>query len=143
MKNNLNIFFAGAIRGGRTGQPMYKLMMNELSQFGTVLNPHVAEDDVSDFGETDLTKQHIHARELERLNQADLVVAEVTTPSLGVGFLIAKALERQKPVICFYQGKDTYKLSAMIKGDERVRVITYQTDDELRTGIQSINQKNG
>lgn len=99
---------------------------------GTVLNRHVADEAISDYGETDLMKEQIHEREMRLLEQCDVIVAEVTTPSLGVGYIVAMGLEMGKKVLCVYQGDDTHKLSAMIKGDTRVSVSTYEKPDELR-----------
>ena len=128
----MNIFFAAAIRGGRAQQPMYTAIISTLKQRGhAVLNEHVADEEISDYGETDLSKEQIHKREMEWLSESDIIVAEVTTPSLGVGYLIPRALEMGKRVVCLYQGEDTHKLSAMIKGDTRVEVITYTDTNEL------------
>ena len=106
----MRFFVAAAIRGGRTHQPEYRAIVAFLEHHGTVVNPHVADDTISEYGETDLTKEQIHDRELQSLRSSDLVIAEVTTPSLGVGYLIAAAVHAQKPVVCLYQGTETYKL---------------------------------
>jgi hypothetical protein len=53
-------------------------------------------------------------------------VAEISTPSHGVGYEIAYALEKEKPVICGYQaGK---RVSKMLSGNThpRITVIEYQ-----------------
>lgn len=134
----MTFFFAGSIRGGRQQQPMYEFLVSELNHIGQVLNPHIADELVSNFGETDVTKKQIYTRELQRLAQCDVFIAEVTTPSLGVGYLIAQALQLQKRVICFYQGTDTFKLSAMIKGNEHVEVFAYSTQEELQIILKTI-----
>lgn len=128
----MNIYFAVAVRGGRSEQPAYAEILAILKRHGTVLNERVADETISDYGETDITKQQIHEREMQSLEQADLIVAEVTTPSLGVGYLIAEAIRLSKRVVCLYHGNDTHKLSAMIKGDERIEVHTYTDPKELR-----------
>jgi len=128
----MTIYFAVAVRGGRAQQPTYASIVSVLKEQGhTVLNEHVVDEEISDYGETDLSKEQIQKREMERLSKADVLIAEVTTPSLGVGYLIANALEIHKRVVCLYQGEDAHKLSAMIKGDRRVEVITYRDTNEL------------
>lgn len=122
---SMNILFLGAIRGGRAQQPMCMEIVGQLKKFGRVLSEHVADEQISDYGETDVSKEGIHDREMECLMRCDVVVAEVTTPSLGVGYLIAQAVQADKPVLCLFQGEDTYKLSAMIKGDKKVKVHAY------------------
>ncbi len=141
MNDKPHILFAGSIRGGRQDQPIYKLLIESLQTSCEVLNPHVGDDDVSDYGETDVTKREIFEREMERLSRADALIAEVTTPSLGVGYLIAAARQKKIPVLCFYRGKDTFKLSAMIKGDEGVDVWVYTDLHEAIAYLQTWLQK--
>lgn len=131
MKNNIKIFFIGSIRGGRINQPQYVGIIEILEQYGIVFSKHVAGKSLGEYGETDLDKEEIHDRELETLKKSDFVVAEVTTPSLGVGYLIAEAIKLNKKVIALYNGEDTLKLSAMIKGDRNVRVHLYKTQKDL------------
>ncbi|HLD61206.1 MAG TPA: nucleoside 2-deoxyribosyltransferase [Patescibacteria group bacterium] len=127
----MDIFFIGAIRGGRAHQPKYADIVALLKKFGTVLSEHIADETISDYGETDLSKEAIHDREMESLKKCDVVVAEVTTPSLGVGYLIAQAVNLKKRVVCLYHGDDTFKLSAMIKGDKNVEVHTYKNMGDI------------
>lgn len=126
-----NILFVGAIRGDRAHQPTYLEITTLLKKCGTLLSDHVADETISDYGETDLSKEAIYDREMESLKKCDVVVAEVTTPSLGVGYLIAQAVTAQKRVICLYHGEDTYKLSAMIKGSKDVKIYTYAQASDL------------
>jgi|SRR3989344_6180905 len=128
----MNIYFIGSIRGGRINQPNYAEIVEILKQKGNVLSRHVAEESISEHGETELSKEEIHDREIASLVKSDLVVAEVTAPSLGVGYLISEALHIGKKVIALYQGEDNLKLSAMIKGNKNIRVLTYDTLENLK-----------
>jgi hypothetical protein len=93
--------------------------------------------------------QKIHDRDLGWLRDSDYLVAEVTTPSLGVGYEIAKATEWGKPVLCLYRPENGRSLSAMISGCDVGTVRTYQRPLE-RTEIveeffkpsKSSNRKN-
>ncbi|MBI2443686.1 MAG: nucleoside 2-deoxyribosyltransferase [Candidatus Magasanikbacteria bacterium] len=134
----MNIYFIGAIRGGRIHQPQYSEIVSGLKKYGTVLSAQVADETISDYGETNLTKEEIHDRELELLKTSDVVVAEVTVPSLGVGYLIAQALNLNKRVCCLYWGENTYKLSAMIKGNKMAKVYLYRNRLELADVLQKI-----
>ena len=67
------------------------------------------------------------------LNMADVLVAEVTTPSLGVGFEIGRVLERnkwinrsnKKKILCLYRPSDGKRLSAMIAGCKGLTLREY------------------
>ncbi|MDO8482501.1 MAG: nucleoside 2-deoxyribosyltransferase [bacterium] len=137
MKTDKKIFFIGSIRGGRINQPEYVGIVEILKQYGIVFSKHVADKSLGEYGETDLEKEEIHDRELDTLKNSDLVVAEVTTPSLGVGYLISQAVSLNKKVIALYNGEDTLKLSAMIKGDKDVKVHLYKTKEDLNAILTS------
>ncbi len=134
----MNIYFIGSILGGRINQSQYREVIEILKQHGNVLSEHIADESLSEYGETDLEKEEIHDRELKRLEKSDLVVAEITTPSLGVGYLIAEALRLNKRIIALYNGEDTLKLSAMIKGNKKTKVHLYKTRDDINRIFTSL-----
>lgn len=132
----MNIFFIGSIRGGRAQQPGYAHIVDVLERYGNVSPQHVSDDTLSEFGETNLSAEEILEREQKTLETSDVVVAEVTTPSLGVGYLVAHARSLGKRVIALYNGEDTLKLSAIIKGDAGVELHTYVREQELDTILE-------
>lgn len=127
----MNIFFTGAIRGGRAQQPEYAAIVAILQRQGTVFSSHVSDDELSLDGETHLSGSEILRRELNALTASDIAVAEVTTPSLGVGYLIKAATAQGRKVIALYKGGSALQLSAIIKGDPMVEVHTYETPEDL------------
>lgn len=127
----MNIFFTVAVKGGRTGQPEHETIVQVLQQYGTVLSPHLASNELSEYGENGVNAQDIYTRELSALEQSDIVVAEVTTPSLGVGYFIARATAAGKKVIALYNREDKFRLSAIIQADPLVQVHPYETKGDL------------
>lgn len=134
----MTIFFLASVRGGRGQQPRYEAIVRELGSYGTVLSSHVANEELSRFGETDMANGTIRERELAALAKADIVVAEVTTPSLGVGYLIARATSTGKRVVALYRGKDTLRLSAIIAGDPHVEIHTYENDEDAENILMAL-----
>lgn len=126
----MRIYFAGAIRGGRQDAELYHKIVEQLSKYGEVLTEHVADTELGVLGQ-DIGDRKIHDRDLDWLRQADCLVAEVTTPSLGVGYEIAKATEWGKPVLCLYRPEAGRSLSAMISGCTAITVREYQSLAEL------------
>jgi hypothetical protein len=58
-----------------------------------------------------------------------LLIAEVSRPSIGVGYEIAAARYRFNiPVICMYRPSFTKRCSGMVAGDPSIRVIEYTSD---------------
>lgn len=122
----MNIYFSGSIRGGQQDTELYKEIIEDLKKYGTVLTEHVGNKII----DTSITDQEIHDRDVQWIEKSDLIVAEVTVPSLGVGYEIGRAVEMNKPIICLYQNQNGKTTSAMIRGCSRLKCFEYQTIDE-------------
>ena len=132
------VYFSGSITGGREDVPLYRRLIEALEEDGhRVLAGAVAAEHIGDGGEA-LALQEIFARDLRWLDESDLVVAEVSTPSLGVGYEIAYARwSRRIPVIALYRRVRTKRCSAMISGDPGVRFLEYEDADAV---LESLRQ---
>jgi len=126
----MKIYFAGAIRGGREDVALYLEMVELLRPYGAVLTEHIADEQLTSLGESE-DDRAIHDRDLAWLKEADCLVAEVTTPSLGVGFEIGKANEWGLRVLCLFRPSSGHALSALIAGSSRVTVREYQSTAEV------------
>ena len=132
----MKIYFAGSIRGGREDKQKYFELIEFLSTQAEVLTEHVGSESLGERGETDLGDDTICQRDLEWLSSADAVVAEVTTPSLGVGYEIGIAEKLGKPILCLFDESRTgFRLSAMLSGNENLQVNRYQTIGEAKRQI--------
>ncbi|MCF7885530.1 MAG: nucleoside 2-deoxyribosyltransferase [Candidatus Marinimicrobia bacterium] len=131
----MKIYFAGSIRGGREYVELYQKIITYLKKFGTVLTEHVADRGLSKFGENIENDISIHTRDMEWLYLSNVLVAEVTTPSLGVGYEIGRAIENNKPVLCLYKQGSNYKLSAMIAGCENLTLNEYSNIEQVQNYI--------
>ena len=126
----MQIYFAASVRGRRDDCASYLAIVKQLREYGNVLTEHVGDVELSTVGES--TDDHkIHDRDLDWLRESNALVAEVTTPSLGVGYEIGKATEWGKPVLCLYRPSEGRKLSGMISGCSGVVLREYQTTQQL------------
>lgn len=131
MKDTL-IYFCGSIKGGREYAERYRDIIGMLESYGKVLTEHIGDqEDVSpvDAGQSD---KYIHDRDMLWIREAKLLVAEVTVPSLGVGYEIGRAIELGKPVLCLFDSSSGRTLSAMIAGSEGVEMHEYTATEELK-----------
>jgi len=133
----MKIYFAGAIRGGREDADLYFKIIHYLGNFGTVLTEHVGSSELSEKGELSRTDYDIFQRDLSWLQSADVVVAEVSTPSLGVGYELGIAEKLKIPILCLYRPTKGKRLSAMINGNEKFQCEAYQGFDEAKTHINN------
>ncbi len=128
----MKIYFAGSIRGGRQDAVLYQQIIKELGTYGKVLTEHVGDTNLSAVGDDGPNDQFIHDRDMEWLLNANLVVAEVTITSMGVGYEIGRAVEHNIPVLCLFRPQKDNYLSAMIAGNKDIDVKEYQTFEEAK-----------
>ena len=131
-----SVYFCGAIRGGRALQPVYAQIVTFLQKRGwEVLTKHVAVPDVlAREHRTNFSAADIYARDMRWLRACDLMVAEVSVPSLGVGFELATAQQLAKPIVCLCQAD--VALSALVEGNPHLRVLRYKDSGDLMSLLE-------
>jgi len=137
----MNIYFCGSIRGGRNMAKTYERIIVMLGNYGKVLTEHLGSDEEIESKDRILTDKEIHDRDMQWIVDSELVVAEVTVPSLGVGYEIGRAIEMHKPVLCLFRPGTEYTLSAMIAGSDSVEMNYYNDLEEVRDLIDSFFNK--
>ncbi len=111
----MRIYFSCSITGGRDDQPVYRRIVKALLDDGhTVPTAHLADDSIS-AEEKVVAADEIFARDSSWVKTCDAVVAEVSTPSHGVGYEIALAEFTGKPVFLCY--RDGVHVSKMLLGN--------------------------
>lgn len=133
----MNIYFCGSIAGGRDYLETYIKMVFWLKRRGhNVLTEHIIANDVLNM-ENQLTAEHIYERDVQWLKEADAVIAEVSNPSLGVGYEICYSLYSEKSVLALYR-KGIF-VSRMITGNTHPNLLIkeYSTDSEWQKEIDT------
>jgi 2'-deoxynucleoside 5'-phosphate N-hydrolase len=128
----MKIYFAGSIRAGREHAAVYEEMITWLRSFGEVLTEHVGNIALSEKGDDGPSDRYIHDRDMAWLSACDLVVAEVSSPSLGVGYELGWAVALKKPVLCLYRNVSGRPMSAMIAGSTGIQTLAYSDMEEAR-----------
>lgn len=131
----MKIYFAGSIRGGREDAELYKQIIEYLKTFGEVLTEHVGDPALTSLGDDGPGDRFIHDRDLEWLKLSDILVAEVTTVSMGVGYEIGRAVEYGKPVLCLFRPSSGKNVSAMIAGSPDLKLVNYQNLNDAKNTI--------
>lgn len=131
------VYFSASIRGGRVDAALYKRLIEHIKQSANVLTEHIGKQNMSLKPQTHKIDVHIYERDTAWLRECDLVIAECSCPSLGVGYELAYAEALHKPCYIFYDHTKSV-LSAMLGGDEYFHVIPYETEDEIYTEIDKI-----
>ena len=127
----MNIYFACSITGGRQEQSVYQVIVDTLLRDGHVVpTAHLSEPDVMALEEI-VDPLEVFTRDIEWIEGCQVLIAEVSTPSHGVGFEISYALSKNKSVLCLYQhGK---RVSKMLTGNinPNIQIVSYQHPDQI------------
>ncbi|WP_321329438.1 nucleoside 2-deoxyribosyltransferase [uncultured Ilyobacter sp.] len=126
------IYFAGSIRGGRENMEIYAELIEFLSNYGTVLTEHVGYKDLEETFESEKSDFAIYDQDIAWLRECDLVVAEVSQPSIGVGYEIGIAESLGKKILCLYNEEAPKRLSAMLAGNEKISTCFYNTVEHAK-----------
>ena len=128
----MNIYFACSITGGREFESTYQEVVAELLRDGhEIPTSHLAQTEIME-NERVLAPCDVYERDVNWIKSCDVLIAEVSVPSHGVGYEIAFALGIGKRVLCLHQ-KDK-QVSKMITGnlDPALKVIAYSISHKLR-----------
>ena len=136
----MKIYLAASMLHGQQFFQQSTLIAQQLRKYGTILDEQVVDETLSPFGEIDLTSREIFEREMKRIEECDIMIAEVSAPSRGVGYCIATAVGLHKRVVALYYGRHTDLLTTLIEGNPGVEVHTYYEKD-LPELIQKIFAK--
>lgn len=130
----MKIYFACSIRGGRDDADIYAELAMHIKSKSTLLTEIFADGKLTSQG-MNKPSADIWATDTAWVKESDAVIAEVTNPSLGVGYEIAKAEEWNKPVLALFRTDGSRKLSAMIDGSPNTKTIYYTTVSEALSAI--------
>jgi nucleoside 2-deoxyribosyltransferase len=133
----MNIYFACSITGGREFEPTYQSIINALLTDGhDVPTAHLADSGVKVL-EAIVKPRDVYERDVTWIRACNTLIAEVSTPSHGVGYEVAFALSIGKPVLCVYQ--EGRPISKMLTGNSHpnIRVKSYRDAEDAVTIIRS------
>ena len=131
------VYFAGSIRGGREDTAVYKRIIDYINATDTVLTEHIGLGSLSVKARTKEDDVHIYERDTEWLRSSDVLIAECTNPSHGVGYELAYAEARNIPVHIFYD-KRKANISAMLNGNAYFKVYPYENEAEIYLVLDNI-----
>jgi nucleoside 2-deoxyribosyltransferase len=132
----MKIYFACSITGGREFESVYQEMVAAMVQDGhQIPTAHLVESGVG-AAEAGIDPQAVYARDVAWIRASDVLIAEVSVPSHGVGYEIGFALGIGKPVLALYQ--QGRKVSKMVSGnpDARLQVQAYHDSAEAMRVIR-------
>lgn len=132
----MNVYFACSITGGREFEAVYQTIVRALMEdCHEVPTAHLAESTVM-AREAVIDPQEVYTRDTAWIRGCDLLIAEVSRPSHGVGYEICFALGLKKRVLALYH--EGSKVSKMISGnhDSNLSVKPYSSPEEAVIAVR-------
>jgi nucleoside 2-deoxyribosyltransferase len=137
----MTIYLACTVRGDRAGVAAGRAICGRLQHHGHhVLTTHLLADNV-EAAESQLTERDVFERDLDWLSRCDVLVAEASGSSYGVGFevgyVLARASASGQRVVLLYDTARREKISRLIVGncDAHCTTFGYSSVEELTAFI--------
>lgn len=129
----MTIYLACTVRGDRGGLAIARALADAIEDMGhTVLTRHLLEDD-ADATEAQLTERAVFERDMRWLESADVLIAEASGSSYGVGFevgyVIGRSSESKQRVLLLYDAARRDRVSRLIAGNSHPSCTTYPYRD--------------
>lgn len=123
------VYFAGSIRGGRSDAALYEKLIKYIQRDAVVLTEHIGRRDINliEQGKRD---EIIYNQDVTWLKECDVLIAECSCASLGVGYELAYAERLDKECHIFYNRKKT-QLSAMLTGNPFFHIYPYEDENDI------------
>ena len=132
----MNLYFACSLTGGREDEPVYGAIVDHLLEQGHhIPTAHLAREEVM-LEERSIDPREVYERDTEWIQGCDALIAEVSTPSHGVGFEIAFALGLGKPVLCCH--RHAVPVSKMITGNPSP-LLTIQSYEGVKQALNAVD----
>jgi len=137
----LRIYLACTVRGDRGAIAALRALAQSLERAGhTILTKHLLEDSV-ETAEAALSEQAVYERDVEWLDACDVLIADASGSSYGVGFEVGYVLARSERtaqrVVLLYRSDRRHQISRLIVGNTHPRCTTigYDGPEDAIAGV--------
>jgi len=130
------IYCAGPIRGNDT----YKNSFKKIIEFVEGLGNTVLSELSDKFSSTiPLTEKQTYKRDLKWIDGSKCMIAEISGPSLGVGFELSYAIFQRKLPVLALHNSEVQQISAMIVGCDSplLTIQKYRDDEDMKNLIKA------
>ena len=133
----MKIYVSGSMYGGQQKIDTYKKLVDKLEEYGEVLTKQIADPKAIE-NEKYQKDEDIYNDLENKLEKADILIAEVSVPSIGVGYEIGYASKLNKKIIAIYDKNYIDKVTTMIRGNKNIKIIPYKDIREILDKIEEI-----
>lgn len=133
----MKIYYSVSVRGASMSKTLVRQQISILKNYGFVQTEHLASDNVVEL-DMNMSDDEIYKEDMRLLKESNIVIADCTAPSHGVGYIISKAETLGKPILCtkYCQSSGDEEFSAMIEGCPRLVKKFYRSMEEFEEIIR-------
>jgi nucleoside 2-deoxyribosyltransferase len=129
----MTIYLACTVRGDRDAVAALRRVADDLEAAGhVVLTRHLLKDDVES-AEAALSERQVYERDIEWLNAADVLIADASGSSFGVGFevgwVLANSDRTNQRVLLLFREDRRNQISRLIVGNAHSNCTVIQYSD--------------
>ena len=129
----MTIYLACTVRGDRDAVAALRRVADDLEAAGhVVLTRHLLKDDVES-AEAALSERQVYERDIEWLNAADVLIADASGSSFGVGFevgwVLANSDRTNQRVLLLFREDRRNQISRLIVGNAHPNCTVIQYSD--------------
>lgn len=135
----MKIHFTASIHGQQQYRPNYETIIKTVEKLGhQLLSKNVLLRDTQDILEETAEQANLYYQKMVKwVRTADIVITEVSHPSIGIGYEISLALNFGKPVIILYTSKNAPYLLEGTQLD-KLQLIEYRLEELPKVLEQAI-----
>ncbi len=126
----MKMFFTYKSKGSIDTSDKLEKINNFLEKKGELLSKDLRLKNFKPSGEK-MNDKDILDRSLNLIKECDVFIADVSFPSLGVGYQINFAKNLNKKIICLYEVQVKQELSPIINRDNYIHLIKYKDLEEM------------
>ena len=145
----MQIYLACTVRGDRGAVAGLRSLVAALESAGhTIVTKHLLDDNV-DSAESALTERAVYERDIAWLEACDILIADASGSSFGVGFEVGYVLGRaertDQRVLLIYRADRRTAISRLIAGNghPRCEVLKYENPEELTLRVSQRLKRKG
>jgi hypothetical protein len=139
----MKIYFGFTVAGDRSGLETARTIVALLESMGhEVLTRHLVADNAWELDRA-LGPQAVYERDMRWLAECDLLIAEVSGSSFGIGYEIGYLLAGgNRRAILFYRAEAGHRISLLIRGNTHPRcsVLEYSAVSEVEDFLRADQQ---
>lgn len=134
----MKVFFAASSDVSQVIKKQYRKMVDIISSQGCDVSDVIFDNQTTKkiIG-NNITHENIHDLVINKINQSDILVADISYPSGGVGYQIYHAFYQKKPIIIMYSENNNTNPSVIIRGisSKRVQIFKYNSFTEIKNKL--------